>query len=154
MLFHQTEKSTSRSLRKMEKKDGFHQPENHLSTSKNELFLSKLFSLYSNNGFYQQRKNTDQKILFPLGRKSVCTSRVNDINKYVSSSRKSYKNDFHQTENPSPPARMKDFVKKHFSTKRKKTYRSLWKMKKKNDFHQPENPFPQPQISFHQQNFA
>ena len=83
-------KKTSRGLRKMEKKDGFHQPENHLSKSKNKLFLSKLFSLYSSNGFYQQRKSTDQKILFPLGRKSVCTSRVKDINKYVSSSQKIY----------------------------------------------------------------
>ena len=33
-------------------KNDFHEPENQLSTSKNELFLSKLFSPYSNNGFY------------------------------------------------------------------------------------------------------
>ena len=37
----------------MEKKNGFHQPQNQLSTSKNQLFLWKLFSPNSNNGFYQ-----------------------------------------------------------------------------------------------------
>ena len=36
-----------------------------------------------------QQNSADQKILFPLGRKSVCTSRVKDIDKCVSTIRKS-----------------------------------------------------------------
>ena len=39
------------SLKKGEKND-FHLPESHLSTSVNELFLLKLFTPYSNNGFH------------------------------------------------------------------------------------------------------
>ena len=39
-------------------KSGFHQPENQLSTSKNEIFLWKLFS---NNGVFQQQNSCDKK---------------------------------------------------------------------------------------------
>ena len=38
-------------LKNWEKND-FHLPESQLYTSNNELFLSKLFFPYSNNGFY------------------------------------------------------------------------------------------------------
>ena len=34
------------------KNNVFHNPENQLSTNKNNLFLSKLFSANFNNGFY------------------------------------------------------------------------------------------------------
>ena len=47
----------------MEKKNGFHQPENQLSTSNNKLFL-RLFTPNSNNGFYQQPNSSDQKNTF------------------------------------------------------------------------------------------
>ena len=39
------------SLKNREKND-FHEPESQLSTSNNEVFLLKLFSPYSNNGFW------------------------------------------------------------------------------------------------------
>ena len=61
-----------------QRENDFHQRESQLPTSNNELFLSKLCSSYSNNGFYQQGNSTDQKILLPLDRKSVCSSRVKD----------------------------------------------------------------------------
>ena len=40
------------SLKNREKKNDFHEPESQLSTSNNEVFLLKLFSPYSNNGFW------------------------------------------------------------------------------------------------------
>ena len=43
------------------------------------LFLWKLFSWNANNGFHKYKNNSDQKTLFPLDRKSVCTSRMKDL---------------------------------------------------------------------------
>ena len=43
------------------KKNYFHWSEKQFSTSNNKLFLSKLFSSNSNNGFYQQQNSSDQK---------------------------------------------------------------------------------------------
>ena len=43
------------------------------------LFLWKLFSSNSYNGFHKQKNNSDQKALFPLDSKSVSTSRMKDL---------------------------------------------------------------------------
>ena len=42
-------------------------------------FLWKLFSSNSNDGFHKYKNNSDQKTMFPLDRKSVCTSRMKDL---------------------------------------------------------------------------
>ena len=64
------------------KNNVFHNPENQLSTNKNNLFLSKLFFANSNNGFhYQQNSSYQKKILFLLGGKSVSISWMKDIEK-------------------------------------------------------------------------
>ena len=68
--FHQMEKKLSLKNRE---KNGFHQPENQLSTSNNKLFET-CFPLNSNNGFHQQKSSSDKKTLFPLDRKSFSTS--------------------------------------------------------------------------------
>ena len=51
-------------------------------------------------------------------------------------------NSFHYTENAFPPAGMKDFAERYFSTRRKKTDRSLWKMEKKMVSTSWKIPFP------------
>ena len=72
----------------MQRKLVLHQPKNQLSTSKNKFFLSKLFSPNSKSGFYQQQNSSDQKNTVPLGRKSVSTSQMKDIQKSVTTIRK------------------------------------------------------------------
>ena len=79
-------KKTSSGLRKMEKKI--------ISTSQKVSCQLAGMSSFSENCsllipktvfslFYQQWNSTDQKVLFPLGRKSSCSSRLKDIEKYV-----------------------------------------------------------------------
>ena len=46
-------------------------------TSKNKLFLEKLFPPNSNNGFHQQKNSFHS--LFPLDRKSISTIRIKDF---------------------------------------------------------------------------
>ena len=46
-------------------------------TSKNKLFLEKLFPPNSNNGFHQQKNSFHS--LFPLDRKSISTIRIKDL---------------------------------------------------------------------------
>ena len=45
------------------------------------------------------------------------------------------KNGFHQTENPFPLAKMKDWFQKYVSIRRKRTDRDVWKIDLKNGFH-------------------
>ena len=51
------------------RKNYFHWSEKQFSTSNNKLFLSKLFSSNSNNGFYQQQNSSDQKNTVAIWRK-------------------------------------------------------------------------------------
>ena len=60
----------------MEKKNGFHQPEN--------LRCQLSFTPNSNNGFYSSNIALTKKLIFPLSRKLVCASRMKDIEKQVS----------------------------------------------------------------------
>ena len=71
------------------RKNYFHWSEKQFSTSKNKLFLSKLFSSNPIMVSTSSKIALTKKILFPLGAKSVSTSWMKDIEKYVTTIRKS-----------------------------------------------------------------
>ena len=61
----------------MEKKMFSTTRNSQFSTSKNKLFLEKLFPPNSNNGFHLQKNIFDS--LFPPDRKSISTIRIKDL---------------------------------------------------------------------------
>ena len=61
------------------KKNGFNYSQNQLSTSKNKLFLWKLFPLIPVIDSTSRKISLIKKTPFPLDRKSVSTSRIKDL---------------------------------------------------------------------------
>ena len=61
------------------KKNGFNYSQNQLSTSKNKLFLWKLFPLIPVIDSTSRKISVIKKTPFPLDRKSVSTSRIKDL---------------------------------------------------------------------------
>ena len=61
------------------KKNGFNYSQNQLSTSKNKLFLWKLFPLVPVIDSTSRKISLIKKTPFPLDRKSVSTSRIKDL---------------------------------------------------------------------------